>query len=142
MVDDSAQDAQRIVKAFAAVGMSADVVRLSNAEAVSSAILVGSWDVIVCDPALTEVKVERLLWTTRLVMPTVPIIIAAEHYPHHLWHEFGSGMASLYLSKHNLLDLPAIVVALLLRGSELHLEQRPRFRRADLQDLPVLPQVA
>lgn len=114
IIDDSDDDAQLIVRALRTAGIEVDSVRVDTHPALTAALSdERGWDVIVCDHLMPGLDAARVMGLARTAMATVPILLVCGHYPMELWHELGSGLATRFVCKNQLTDLPGTIRALL-----------------------------
>ena len=110
IIDDSDDDAQLIVRALRTARIAVEPVRVDTYRALLAALAdARGWDVVVCDHQMPGLDAARVLSLARSSMPTVPIVLVCGHYPMDLWHELGSGLATRFVCKNQLTDLPGTI---------------------------------
>ena len=114
IIDDSDDDARLIGRALHRAGFEIDWVRVDTGSEIAAALAdERGWDVVVCDYLMPKLDATHALDAVHRAIPAVPVVLVCGAYPHHLWHELGSGLARRFVCKDRLAQLPDALRALL-----------------------------
>src|SRR5437868_5182994 len=124
LIDDSEADAERLLRKLASGGFDPVSIRVENAQALSRAMLYGSWDLAVCDYSMPNFNGAEALHQVKAQDPQLPFMFVSGTLPADLARKLKEEGAAGVLSKDNLDSfLPA--VEMILRAKKRALPQAP-----------------
>lgn len=115
LIDDSEADTERLLRKLSSGGYEPVSVRVENAQALSRALLYGSWDLAVCDYSMPGFNGGDALRIVQAKDPALPFVFVSGTLPADLARKLEADGAAGVVSKDNLDSfLPAI--EMILRG--------------------------
>jgi signal transduction histidine kinase len=113
LIDDSEADAQRLLRELIQAGYDPEALRVENAQALSRALMNGSWDLAVCDYSMPSFSGADALRKVKEKDPKLPFLFVSGTLPVDLARKLQAEGAAGVLSKDNLDSfLPAIEMIL------------------------------
>src|SRR5438045_4717970 len=117
LIDDSELDAERLLRKLASNGYDPVSIRVENAQALSRAMLYGSWDLAVCDYSMPTFNGAEALHQVKSQDPQLPFMFVSGTLPADLARKLKEEGAAGVLSKDNLDSfLPAVEKILHAKG--------------------------
>jgi len=113
LIDDSEADAERLLRKLSTGGFDPVSIRVENAQALSRAMLYGSWDLAVCDYSMPNFNGAEALRQVKTQDPQLPFMFVSGTLPADLARKLKEEGAAGVLSKDNLDSfLPAVEMIL------------------------------
>ncbi len=113
LIDDSDVDADRLLRKLASGGYEPVSIRVENAQALSRAMLYGTWDLAVCDYSMPNFNGAEALKQVKAQNPQLPFMFVSGTLPAEKARELQEQGAAGVLSKDNLDSfLPAVEMIL------------------------------
>jgi signal transduction histidine kinase len=122
LIDDSDADAERLLRTLSSGGYDPVSIRVENAQALSRAMLYGTWDLAVCDYSMPSFSGAEALRQVKAQNPQLPFMFVSGTLPAELARELKEQGAAGVLSKDNLDSfLPAVEMILKAKAGPLPL---------------------
>jgi signal transduction histidine kinase len=113
LIDDSELDAERLLRKLSSGGYDPVSIRVENAQALSRAMLYGTWDLAVCDYSMPTFNGAEALKQVKAQNPQLPFMFVSGTLPAEKARELQEQGAAGVLSKDNLDSfLPAVEMIL------------------------------
>jgi signal transduction histidine kinase len=113
LIDDSDSDTERLLRKLSSGGYDPVSIRVENAQALSRAMLYGTWDLAVCDYSMPNFNGADALKQVKSQNPELPFMFVSGTLPAELARELQEQGAAGVLSKDNLDSfLPAVEMIL------------------------------
>jgi signal transduction histidine kinase len=118
LIDDSDVDAERLLRKLSSGGYEPVSIRVENAQALSRAMLYGTWDLAVCDYSMPDFNGAEALRQVKAQNPQLPFMFVSGTLPDEKARELQEQGAAGVLSKDNLESfLPAVEMILKAKAS-------------------------
>ena len=102
LIDDSDVDAERLLRTLSSGGYDPVSIRVENAQALSRAMLYGTWDLAVCDYSMPNFSGAEALRQVKASNPQLPFLFVSGTLPAEKARELQAQGAAGVLSKDNL----------------------------------------
>jgi signal transduction histidine kinase len=113
LIDDSDVDVERLLRKLTSGGYDPVSIRVENAQALSRAMLYGTWDLAVCDYSMPEFSGAEALRQVKASNPQLPFLFVSGTLPPEKARELQAQGAAGVLSKDNLESVvPAVELIL------------------------------